>query len=60
VLVNYTHEPILRLRVTVRLPHAVAKAVSTEGAAVAMAKADGGITLELPLDGTDIVLLPAP
>jgi len=60
VLVNYTYEPIPRLKVAVRLAHGVATAVSTEGAAVAMEKTDRGITLELPLDGTDIVLLPAP
>ena len=60
VLVNYTYEPIARLKVDVRLPHPVAKAVSTEGVSVSLRPTDGGVALELPLQWTDIILLPKP
>ncbi|MHB1035374.1 MAG: hypothetical protein ACYC35_11360 [Pirellulales bacterium] len=61
VLVNHGYKPIRRLRMMVRLPQAVRTAVSTEGAPVEIKQPgnDGkGVMLELPLDWTDIVLLP--
>jgi hypothetical protein len=42
----------------VRVAHPAAEAVSIESVAVSMQKADGGVTLEMPLQWTDIVLLP--
>jgi len=60
VLANYTYEPIPRLKVGLRLSHPVAKAVSTEGASVTLRQAEGGAVLELPLQWTDIILLPKP
>jgi hypothetical protein len=60
VLVNYTYRPIQRLRVEVQLPHAVGKAVSTEGAAVSVQKTERGVAVELPVEWTDVVLLPRP
>jgi len=58
VLVNYTYEPIRRLKVDVRLSHPVAKAVSAEGVSVSLRPTEGGVALELPLQWTDIILLP--
>jgi hypothetical protein len=58
VLVNYTYKPIARLRVELHVAHPVAKAISTEGVAIAVRKTGDAVVVELPLDWTDIVLLP--
>jgi hypothetical protein len=59
VLVNYTYRPIDSLSVEMRLPpDAVGEAVSTEGKAVAVEKTAGGVRLRLPLEWTDVVVLP--
>jgi hypothetical protein len=62
VLVNYTYQPIkkLSLRISRDLGHAVTGATSTEGVPVELRRDEAGIVLDLPLDWTDIVLLPAP
>jgi hypothetical protein len=61
VLVNYTYQPIDSLSVELRLsPSAVGKAVSAEGKPVAFEKTAAGVRLRLPLEWTDIVLLPKP
>ena len=60
VLVNYTYQPIPRLKVNLRMAHPVGKVVSTEGAKVSLLKTEGGAVLELPLEWTDIILLPKP
>lgn len=57
VLVNYTYEPIARLRVTLRGRPMPSRAVSTEGAAVDVRSGPDGPVVELPLQWTDIVLL---
>ena len=58
VLANYTYRPIAKL--SIRLPAGLAfsRAESTEGAAVRVTQSGGAATLELPLQWTDIVLLP--
>jgi len=58
VLANYTYAPVKQLTVDVKVAHQVARAVSTEGKPVKMTKIPGGVRLTLPLDWTDIVLLP--
>jgi hypothetical protein len=62
VLVNYTYEPIekLTLRIQCDLGHAVARAISTEGNAIDVRTEGNVVVLELPLEWTDIVLLPKP
>ena len=62
VLANYTYEPIpnLTLRLHRDLGHAVGTAVSTEGVPVKMRRDGETLVLELPLEWTDIVLLPKP
>jgi len=58
VLANYTYKPIAKLRVELRVARAPAKAVSTEGVPVNLSKTADGVALELPLEWTDILLLP--
>jgi len=58
VLANYTYEPIKSLSIDVKLSGPIKRAVSTEGVTVKMTKILGGVRLELPLDWTDIILLP--
>lgn len=58
VLANYTYEPIKELHVDLRLSHPVTQAVSTEGVRVTSKPIPGGLRLSLPLDWTDMVLLP--
>ncbi len=59
VLCNYTHKPIEKLAVTIRVKHPVTRARSTEGVPVKIVETlkDGGVKIELPLDVTDIVVL---
>jgi hypothetical protein len=58
ILVNHGYKPINRLSIRVKLPHPVRTAISTEGAAVRL-RGDGDFkALEMPLEWTDIVLLP--
>jgi len=58
VLVNHGYKPIKHLLIVVKLPHPVLTAISTEGAAVRV-RGDGDFkALEMPLEWTDIVLLP--
>ena len=59
VLANYTYEPITNLVMQVHLTHPVKRIVSTEGAAVRWEKLADGVRLSLPLEWTDIVLMPA-
>ncbi len=59
VLVNYTYHPVRSLSVDLHIQSSVTKAVSTSGVEVKFQRIDGGVRLELPLDWTDIVLLPA-
>jgi hypothetical protein len=58
VLVNYTYQPIAKLKVELQLARAPAKAVSTEKVNVRMERSASGVSLELPLEWTDIILLP--
>lgn len=59
VLVNYTYQPVETLTVDLRLPPAsVTTAVSTEGKSVQVEKTPSGVRLRLPLEWTDIVILP--
>ncbi len=60
VLANYTHRPIekLSLRIHRDLGHPVSRVESTEGAPVAMTRDGAVIILQLPLDCTDMILLP--
>lgn len=60
VLANYTYQPVKQLSIDLRLPWLPARATSTEGTRVRMKKIEGGVRLTLPLEWTDIVLLPAP
>lgn len=62
VLANYTHEaiPRLELRLEGAAGRAVSRAVSTEGVPVTVRRDGETAILELPLDCTDIVLLPRP
>jgi hypothetical protein len=61
VLVNYTYQPIDSLSVELRLPpEAVGKVVSTDGKPVAVEKTAAGVRMRLPLEWTDVVLLPKP
>ncbi len=60
VLVNHSYKPIARLSIRVKLPHPVSAATSTEGVAVQMRRNGDFTDLEMPLDWTDIVLLPKP
>ena len=62
MLVNYTYEPIekLTLRIQCDLGHVVARAISTEGNAIDVRTEGNVVVLELPLEWTDIVLLPKP
>ncbi len=58
VLVNYTYHPVRALKVDLHIHSPVTKAVSTCGVEVKIQRIEGGVRLELPLDWTDIVLLP--
>lgn len=58
VLANYTYEPIERLGVRVRTDRPVTRAVSCEtGREVPLSHSGDGMTVTLPLEWTDIVLL---
>jgi hypothetical protein len=60
VLANYTYQPIAELAVDVSLPADASfkDPVSTEGKPVKAERTPQGIRLHLPLEWTDIVLLP--
>jgi hypothetical protein len=61
VLANYTYEPIESLTVELSVPpHRVTSAISTEGKAVRLEHTPDGVRLRLPLEWTDLVILPAP
>jgi len=63
ILINHGYKTIGRLWVSLKAPHAVRAAVSTEGVKVDLkrAVAEGkNIMLDMPLEWTDIVLLPKP
>ena len=63
VLVNHGYKPIRRLRISLKPPHPVGTAISTEGVKVELKRPvaeAGNTTLEMPLEWTDIVLLPKP
>ncbi len=58
VLANYTYQPIKSLIIDVKIPKPIKTAVSIEGKNVKILKQEAGrITLELPLDWTDIIIL---
>jgi hypothetical protein len=58
VLANYTYQPIKSLTVDLKLSRRVKRAVSTEGSKARLQKTAQGVRLELPLEWTDIILLP--
>ncbi|MDO8587206.1 MAG: hypothetical protein Q7T82_09215 [Armatimonadota bacterium] len=58
VLANYTYKPIRKLRVFLPSVREVGEVFSTEGVKVNVKRGEKGVELELPLDWTDIVLLP--
>ncbi len=58
VLANYTYKPIRSLTVDLKLSGPIGRAVSAEGKPIRQQKTPTGIRLELPLDWTDIVVLP--
>jgi hypothetical protein len=75
VLVNYTYKPIASLRVTIKPSHKIKQVISTEGSPVKLHQktavtlrgeqvevkaSEGYQTIELPLEWTDIVMLPNP
>jgi hypothetical protein len=62
VLANYTYEPIPNLTLSIGrdLGHAIGTATSTEGVPVKVRRDGDRIVLDLPLEWTDIVLLPKP
>ena len=60
VLVNHTYKPIGKLRIVIRGSHQFATATSTEGVGVKVERTAAGTQLELPLEWTDVVLLPKP
>ncbi len=58
VLANYTYQPINSLMIDVKIAKPVKSATSVEGKTVKIVKqANGRVTLELPLDWTDIIIL---
>ena len=59
VLVNHTYKPIPKLTVSLGPIHPIDAPVSTEGVKVTATQGASGVRLELPLQWTDIVLLPA-
>jgi len=58
VLVNYTYKPIGQLTIRLKSSPTFREAVSTEGVPVTVRRTDRGIELKLPLQWTDIILLP--
>jgi hypothetical protein len=58
VLANYTYRPIQSLKLDVTLRGPIGRAVSTDGRPIRQTKTPHGVRLELPLDWTDIVLVP--
>jgi hypothetical protein len=58
VLANYTYRPIRSLTVDLNVAGPIARAISTEGRPVRLRRTPMGVRLELPLDWTDIILLP--
>jgi hypothetical protein len=58
VLVNHTYRPIARLTIELGSVPRFHAATSTEGVPVEVARTDHGVALHLPLEWTDIVLLP--
>ena len=60
VLVNHTYKPIGKLTIFLCGPHQFSTATSTEGVGVRVERTAEGTQLELPLEWTDIVLLPKP
>ena len=58
VLINHGYKPIPRLTIRVNLPHPVRTAISTEGANVDTTRDGEFAVLKMPLEWTDIVLLP--
>ncbi len=58
VLANYTYQPIKSLKLDVKIDKPVKNAISVEGKRVKILKQSKGVlSLELPLDWTDIILL---
>lgn len=58
VLANYTYQPIKSLQIDVKISKPIKTAISVEGKSVKIIKqADGRVTLELPLEWTDIIIL---
>lgn len=60
VLVNYTYRPIPALKVRLSSLPPFRQAVSTEGVRVEARQTPTGVELTLPLEWTDLVLLPRP
>ena len=58
VLVNYTYQPIPALKIQLPVIPPFRQAVSTEGVKVEVRRTQTGAELTLPLEWTDIVLLP--
>jgi len=58
VLVNHTYKPIAKMKIELPSLHRFRTALSTEGVPVEAARTDRGTTLLLPLEWTDVVLLP--
>jgi hypothetical protein len=58
VLANYTYQPINTLKIEVKIDKPVKEAISVEGKPVKIiSQKNGVLTLELPLEWTDILLL---
>lgn len=58
VLANYTYQPINLLQIDVKIKQPIKTATSVEGKTVKILKqTNGRITLELPLEWTDIIIL---
>jgi hypothetical protein len=58
VLANYTYRPIRQLHVDLRIPGKIGRVISTEGRDVNTERVAGGVRLTLPLDWTDLVIIP--
>jgi hypothetical protein len=58
VLVNHIYKPIARPKIELPSLHQSRTATSTESVPVEAARTDRGTTLLLPLEWTDVVLLP--
>lgn len=56
-LLNWTGEPLERLTLTLRVPFAVRSAESVKQGNLTFEKAEGGLSLSLPLGAADILML---